>query len=318
MPYSIDKTSPKCWTVINSDTGMIKSKCTSKKKAEAQMRLLYGIEKGWKPKKRKRGGEMCQMEKIESEDEDEGGYLERFKRKAGLLPPKARALLDKVGDETITSLTVVRTPLSSFVTTLLNVISLGAFQKAVKESPYEKMMHLAMVINGKYTTEKNEVIKFAQSNPVKSNSQTMSVPVSKKVTIRELFENGRKQMGDEKFTSYDARTNNCQSFLIGLLNGLFLTDSVRSFIKQDAEQIFKKMPSLSEKIGRFLTDVGAVGERLVEGEGKNLSPNKIKGMLSWREFYTKHTKGKTFGSKAGVTAHMRELSRKWKAMKQES
>ena len=52
MPYELKKISPKCWQVVNKDTGVVHSKCTTKAKAEAQMRLLYGVESGkWSPSK---------------------------------------------------------------------------------------------------------------------------------------------------------------------------------------------------------------------------------------------------------------------------
>lgn len=44
MPYQIVKEG-KCYQVINSATGQIHAKCTSKAKAEAQVRLLYSKEK---------------------------------------------------------------------------------------------------------------------------------------------------------------------------------------------------------------------------------------------------------------------------------
>lgn len=45
MPYIIRKVRNKnCWTVKNADTGDIKAKCTTKEKAEAQVRLLYSLE----------------------------------------------------------------------------------------------------------------------------------------------------------------------------------------------------------------------------------------------------------------------------------
>lgn len=43
MPYEVRKISPKCYEVINTDTDKIHAKCTSKKKAEAQVRLLTSI-----------------------------------------------------------------------------------------------------------------------------------------------------------------------------------------------------------------------------------------------------------------------------------
>ena len=49
MPYESRKVSPRCWEVINTETGRVHSKCTSKAKAESQLRLLRGVKSGWKP-----------------------------------------------------------------------------------------------------------------------------------------------------------------------------------------------------------------------------------------------------------------------------
>lgn len=53
MPYKIVKRG-KCFRVVNKRSGRVHSKCTSKKKASRQLRLLYGIESGWKPSKQRR------------------------------------------------------------------------------------------------------------------------------------------------------------------------------------------------------------------------------------------------------------------------
>lgn len=46
MPYTIRKVRNKnCWMVKNVDTGDIKAKCTTKEKAEAQVRLLHSLER---------------------------------------------------------------------------------------------------------------------------------------------------------------------------------------------------------------------------------------------------------------------------------
>lgn len=45
MPYEMQKEG-KCWRVLNTETGEEHAKCTTKKKAEAQLRLLRGVEKG--------------------------------------------------------------------------------------------------------------------------------------------------------------------------------------------------------------------------------------------------------------------------------
>jgi hypothetical protein len=46
---------------------------------------------------------------------------------------------------------------------------------------------------------------------------------------------------------------------------------------------------------------------------KKINNNKSK--MTWIEFYKEHTKGKKFGSRSEVNAHMKELSKKYREMK---
>ena len=48
MPYTIRKKG-NVWLTVNTETGKIKGTHRTKKLAEAQRRLLYGVEHGWKP-----------------------------------------------------------------------------------------------------------------------------------------------------------------------------------------------------------------------------------------------------------------------------
>ena len=48
MPYQIKQKGSK-YLVVNKQTGKVKGTHTSKIKAARQMRLLYGVESGWKP-----------------------------------------------------------------------------------------------------------------------------------------------------------------------------------------------------------------------------------------------------------------------------
>lgn len=54
-----------------------------------------------------------------------------LKRTVGTYPPQMRALLQRIGSEPITSLTIARTPIQSFVSNLLNVVSFGTYERAV-------------------------------------------------------------------------------------------------------------------------------------------------------------------------------------------
>jgi len=206
---------------------------------------------------------------------------EGLKRADGVLPPSARDLLDKVKDEVITSIKVVRTPLSSAVRTALNWLSMGTYEKAVKDASYDSMMHLAMFINGKYQLDKQAVIVFARKNPVKRESETMDISVHEGLTIGALIDNTRKGMGNKRFTGYDARKNNCQDFLLSILKHNNMgTDESQKFIKQDADAVLNKVPKISEKLIKTATEVGAVLDKVIEGEGaKQKKPN------AWMEHY---------------------------------
>lgn len=58
MVYEILHSSPRCWTVVNKQTGRVHSKCTTEEKAKSQMKLLYGIESGkLKPIEKKNSGD---------------------------------------------------------------------------------------------------------------------------------------------------------------------------------------------------------------------------------------------------------------------
>jgi hypothetical protein len=47
MPFVIKKVkNQNCWQVKNADTGHIYSKCTTKEKAERQVRLLHMVTRG--------------------------------------------------------------------------------------------------------------------------------------------------------------------------------------------------------------------------------------------------------------------------------
>lgn len=48
MPYSVRKAGSK-WEVVNTTTGKVHAKHTTKAKAEAQVRLLRGKDHGWEP-----------------------------------------------------------------------------------------------------------------------------------------------------------------------------------------------------------------------------------------------------------------------------
>lgn len=192
-----------------------------------------------------------------------------FFREPGKLQPNDRKLLEQVGNEEITSLEIVRTPLSSFTKGFLNLISLGQFDKISKKY-YDEIFHLSLWINGKYNLEKNEVVYFNKSNPKKSNSQVKVInKIPSGITLQMLIDNTIKRMGPENFSRYTADKLNCQNFLINVLDGSGIGDSSdKNFIFQDATQIFKELPEFSKILGQASVDLSAVFNRLMKGEGQ--------------------------------------------------
>ena len=260
MPYEIIRHG-KCYSVVNTETNKLHSRCSTLKNAKKQERLLRAIENGFVPKKRGIG----------------------LKRTVGVYPPSVRRLLKSNGNDPITSVKVVRTPINKAVKAILNVVSLGAYEKAVKESGYEKMLHLALFINDTFQLDKQSVVVLKKGNPISKDSEVMDVKsIPSDITLQSLLDKTKSSMGDDKFSNYDAHTNNCQDFVIAVLQSNdMLNDDLKSFIKQDADAVFKNIPKFSEKIAKVITDVGAVADKLVEGENlKNIPNNKMAGTES--------------------------------------
>ena len=182
-----------------------------------------------------------------------------FFRDPGKLPPTARKLLEQVGDEKITSMTLFRNPIS--------LSKFAKFVGALKGTNYDDLFHLGVIINGKYLLDKQAVLHFERSG-IPKDSETLQIPIAKEITISELLEKTRKRMGDSNFSSYNAKSNNCQDFMLAVLsaNGLS-SPELTKFIKQNVEAVFNNLPSYAEAISNFVTGTQAVADRVIQGEG---------------------------------------------------
>jgi len=184
-----------------------------------------------------------------------------FLRDVGRLSPKVRKLLEQVGNEVITSIKLFRKPIS--------LSSFAKFVGVLRNTPFDELFHLGMIINGKYLLDKQDVIHFERSSlPTGKDVESIDVKVDKEITINDLLEKTRKRMGDADFTNYSSKKNNCQDFILNILaaNGLSSQDYTK-FIKQDLEKVFNNLPSYAEKIADAVTEAGRIVERQIEGDG---------------------------------------------------
>lgn len=179
------------------------------------------------------------------------------------MPPKVKNFLKSHGEEKITSLKVARVPISKVLDLVVDVISEGKYAQVKNKLGYDKMFHLFVIVNDKYILEKNEL--FNVKNYTKSkDEEVVNISLNKDLTIGEFMRKASEGDEEKFYRHYDAFGDNCQAMVIRLLskNGL-LTDSVRTFVKQDVETIVKETGDTAKKAGH-ITNIGSILNRLLQ------------------------------------------------------
>jgi hypothetical protein len=196
-------------------------------------------------------------------------------------PFSFREMLNKIGDQQITSLEIIRNPLSNTLMSILDGLSGFAIKQKIKETPYDKLFHLKLRINGRYDLEKEANIKLHNKVNVKDQEYLLISEILE-ITIRDFVENAVKLMGIKLFTHYDGKNNNCQVFVLNLLHANNIKNATYdNFIKQDTTFVFEHNPNpLFKRIMDTATDLGERVNQLTEGQGINLNKIKRKGTLT--------------------------------------
>ena len=187
-------------------------------------------------------------------------------------PPKVRDILRTTQHIYIKSITIKRSPVPALITGALSVFSLGKFGQRLERS-YDELFHLYLVItlhnNDKYLLEKNEVINMEKNPKNRDNEETQEIttPIPNNLSINDMLDRTKNNIGDNKFFGYSARDNNCQDFLINILkNNNIGNETNYNFIKQNTKQLFDNMPSL-RKLSNTITDLGAAINVITTGKG---------------------------------------------------
>ena len=182
------------------------------------------------------------------------------------LPYSFREMLKKIGSEKITSLCIIRAPISNTVLNVMNAFTGFQLIEKLKQSPYDSLFHLKLRINGKYDLEKEEVPQLRPSNN-KQHQETMSIHSFNQTTIAQFIENTIKHMSMKQFLHYNGKSNNCQVFVLNLLHSNGIHDSqCDEFIKQDTTFVFEHN-TFFRKMMNTATDVGRATVQLTEGTG---------------------------------------------------
>lgn len=185
---------------------------------------------------------------------------------------KTKEMLKQFGGDVITKATIYRKPVDKWIPQVLNAVSLGKWNQAVKKSGYDKFFHLSLIVvckNEPLNVEKLDVVSIkAKDVPSGDTVETQEVPLqNKSFTLFQMLEKARADVGDKAFFEYNSFENNCQSFVSYLLKGQGLyTEEAKAFVYQPIQQIVDEMPDYVKKFQKGLTDISATFNK-ISGQG---------------------------------------------------
>jgi hypothetical protein len=202
-------------------------------------------------------------EKIDKENEEN-----KSDDKVTDLPAVDQRNYNRIKDKQIKHIMIVRSPVKKGIVKMLNIMSLGMLDKVTKKLGYDKLWHLAIKIQlmdgGDQRVEKNQNISIKPYVEL-ADTEEFNVPVNKKITVGELFNNALRRLGPKAFYEYDAFNYNCQHFIRNLLSSSgLLQDRAKSFVSQDSAAIAKGIPGYVPIAARKLTQTGAVVDKLIQ------------------------------------------------------
>ena len=190
--------------------------------------------------------------------------------------PYVRNLLEKISNNKIIKLVVIREPIKQAINMLVNAITDNKVNEFKKQVGIDDLFHLYMIAtldDGRLIRiEKNSEIDVKQisSMPKVNNDNMLNINISTPITVNELLTNTKNKIGDRAFWDYDSIKSNCQDFIYNVLytNGFESSNpSMKSFIKQDLSKLGKSLSSTSKNIMNTITNLGKKAQILVGGAG---------------------------------------------------
>lgn len=190
------------------------------------------------------------------------------------------------GDKKITGITVARTPLNTLLKYTINALSMFQFSGLVKQYGFDNLYHTSLIctLEGaiQVIIEKNEVVyvqPLNDSSSIKNNTQTLKLmPPMPLITLNQLMQRTQQLMGNN-FWTYDGFENNCQVFIISILQANnILIPKAKEFLFQNLTGIKRGLFSYVPKVMRKITDLGSIASRLA---GRGTHKEAIEG---WRDY----------------------------------
>lgn len=169
-----------------------------------------------------------------------------FKPAENKMPTPISIFLKRYGHYKVIGLELCRQPVISTIKEVMNALSFGKLKEELKVRGIDDILHLwcnVEITNGeevrRFLIEKNETVQIKEE---KIGTECFNVigPSMWQVSLHELISNAEKVHPSE-FWLYNPATNNCQYFVLSLLNGSgYLTPDAYEFLNQNAERILER------------------------------------------------------------------------------
>jgi len=220
-------------------------------------------------------------------------------------PPQVAKLIKINGNSPIVKMTLCRSVVPTAIRKLMFKLS---------NSNQERILyHLYVLIkleNGvTLNVQKNERIDVSTKFP--KPAQTMEVDQDMiGLNLNRLFAGAKYALGNDKFYSYNASSNNCQNFIQAIMRaGKLLTPERNDFIKQDTSDIFIKNAFL-RKMANSVVKLSARASIAMNG-GELLMIKPKRALSEWQKFYMAYARENNISMKQAMS----DASESYKAQK---
>lgn len=156
---------------------------------------------------------------------------------------QTKALVERLGERTITAITSCRHPISGALNGLLNTVRFD-------NRDVDKFFHLFLRIildDGTHIIyEKNERPMMSLGDGPRNEEATRPISVSPGLKLADMIQNAIRSVGTNAYFVYDPFYNNCQHFQIANLSAspqIHMTDEDRAWIDQEVREIAQTVPS---------------------------------------------------------------------------
>ena len=185
----------------------------------------------------------------------------------GNLTAKSAEIYKKKKDAKITSIQLFRRPVEDALTGVMDALTGGSFTKFFKNTPHDRLFHLGLIINGKFLLHKQENLTIEQMpSGFRKGKKIELKEVSGfgDLTFKDLYRRTRERVGEKKFYGYQALKNNCQDFIVDVLDTIDAKYD-KDWVKQDMKSIIKNSPSWFPSLANAVTDSASVVGKVTGG-----------------------------------------------------